>query len=178
MGRGWIVTSVNEWYLPLNVTLSSFHSRRQISICSAIRFPRAASLMPQTAPSSALAPPATIPVQTASSILPFEIRSRVAHWRAKMIESRIEKLAMQATPSLTREVAAESAPSSKSESGRVLAITLSPTQTESNNSTLSASCANAIISGQLPIPKNKPRWGIVSPKLTRFSTVGASRRAQ
>src|SRR5580693_4653486 len=81
---------------------------------------------------------------------------------------------MHPTPSFTRLVAAESAPSSAIDSGRGLAITLSPTQTESNSGLRSASRAVAIICGHEAIPKNTPRCGIVNPKLTRSAIVFCS----
>src|SRR5215471_14459113 len=73
---------------------------------------------------------------------------------------------MHPTPSFTRVVAAESAPSRPIESGRGLAITLSPTHTESNMAIRSASRASASICGQVATPKRTPRCGIVNPKLT------------
>src|SRR5580692_12018153 len=79
-GRGLIVTSLKERYLPAKLTLSSLHRRRQIAMFSAILLPRCPSVIPQGPPSFALAPAAgMIPVHAARRIRPFEMRSSVAH---------------------------------------------------------------------------------------------------
>src|SRR5437867_10693367 len=93
------------------------------------RSARSRSVTWNAIPSRALAPPATSPVHAARSMRPFETRSSVAHWYAKTSGSRTGNDAMQPAPSLTRRVAAASAPSSAIESGRGLAPRLSPTQT-------------------------------------------------
>ena len=74
---------------------------------------------------------------------------------------------MHPTPSFTRAVAALSAPNSAIDSGRGFAMTLSPTQIESNSAMRSTSRAIETICGHVAIPKNTPRCGRVNPKLTR-----------
>src|SRR5215472_16748397 len=81
-----------------------------------------------------------------------------------MTGSRTGKLAMQPTPSVTRRVAAVSAPSSAIESGLGFASRLSPTHSESNTGLASTSRATVIICSAVVTPKNAPRWGSVNPK--------------
>jgi len=121
------------------------------------RSARSRSVTWNAIPSRALAPPATSPVHAARSMRPFETRSSVAHWYAKTSGSRTGNDAMQPTPSLTRRVAAASAPSSAIESGRGLAPRLSPTQTDPKSGSASARAARVSISGTVVTPKKTPR---------------------
>src|SRR5438093_5535016 len=83
-----------------------------------------------------------------------------------MTGSRTGKLAMQPTPSVTRRVAAQRAPSSAIESGRGLASRLSPTQSESNTGFASTSRDSVRSSSTVVIPKNTPRCGSVKPNVS------------
>ena len=71
---------------------------------------------------------------------------------------------MQAAPSVTRDVAVASPPSREIESGRGLAKTLSPTQTESKRGSASARRARSMSCAEVVTPKKTPRCGRVRPR--------------
>src|SRR3954453_14687534 len=71
---------------------------------------------------------------------------------------------MQAAPSVTRDVAVANPPSREIESGRGLAKTLSPTQTESKRGSASARRARSMSCAEVVTPKKTPRCGRVRPR--------------
>ncbi len=139
---------------------------------SSSRGARSLSRTPQLAPSAALAPPCTMPVQAARRMRPPDRKSRLAHCAANTNGSRTGNDAMQPTPSTTRSVTPASAPSSVSDSGRGFAIKLSPTQTDSNSGSSSARRARPSISATVVAPKRAPRCGRVRPKVMGSDMAG------
>ena len=70
-------------------------------------------------------------MQATKTVRPAEIKSRLAHWVAKVMGCLSAMLAMQAGPILSFLVRAATAESNATASRRGLAKMLSPTQTQS-----------------------------------------------